>query len=421
MPGPATIQVPGLRGFEDLHLGREIGSGGEGCIYEVLERKGLVCKVLHPDRRDASMFEKLKAMVARRDELMTKSICWPHCLVAESGRPVGYLMPRASGKELQRSVFIPPLLRKMHPSWTRQNLVSLAEAVLQSISTLHRKGILLGDVNARNILVRDDCSISLIDCDSFQVGEFMCPVGSVPYLAPELIGLDLKRQRRTMEHENFAIATLMFMVLLPGKPPFSHRGGTDPASNVRKGHFPYPLGDYTTHDRPAGQWGYCWSHLPHAVKRTFHAAFGPHATPTSRPSVEDWMGQMQRYRRALDQGWVSDVIFPSNFKVVRPEEMERHEERRRVRDAQLASLREGQEVKGVVKNLKSYGAFVDLGGVDGLLHVSDMELALRRVSHPSEVVAVGDEVMVKVLRVDRDRERPRISLGIKQLERRTRV
>ena len=81
------------------------------------------------------------------------------------------------------------------------------------------------------------------------------------------------------------------------------------------------------------------------------------------------------------------------------------------RDQLLENLQEGMEVKGIVKNLTDYGAFVDLGGVDGLLHITDM--AWKRVKHPSEIVNVGDEITVKVLKFDR--ERTRVSLGLKQL------
>lgn len=81
------------------------------------------------------------------------------------------------------------------------------------------------------------------------------------------------------------------------------------------------------------------------------------------------------------------------------------------RDQLLENLQEGLAVKGLVKNLTDYGAFVDLGGVDGLLHITDM--AWKRVKHPSEIVNVGDEVTVKVLKFDR--ERTRVSLGLKQL------
>ena len=81
------------------------------------------------------------------------------------------------------------------------------------------------------------------------------------------------------------------------------------------------------------------------------------------------------------------------------------------REEVLANLVEGSEVKGSVKNLTDYGAFVDLGGVDGLLHITDMEW--KRVKHPSEVVTVGQEVTVKVLKFDK--EKTRVSLGLKQL------
>jgi len=81
------------------------------------------------------------------------------------------------------------------------------------------------------------------------------------------------------------------------------------------------------------------------------------------------------------------------------------------REELLSNLQEGQTIKGVVKNLTDYGAFVDLGGVDGLLHITDM--AWKRIKHPSEIVEVGQELDVKVLKFDR--ERNRVSLGLKQL------
>ncbi len=81
------------------------------------------------------------------------------------------------------------------------------------------------------------------------------------------------------------------------------------------------------------------------------------------------------------------------------------------RSALLENLQEGAVVRGTVKNLTDYGAFVDLGGIDGLLHITDM--AWKRVKHPSEVVKVGDEIEVRILKFDR--ERSRVSLGLKQL------
>jgi small subunit ribosomal protein S1 len=81
------------------------------------------------------------------------------------------------------------------------------------------------------------------------------------------------------------------------------------------------------------------------------------------------------------------------------------------REKLLSTLQEGATVKGIVKNITDYGAFVDLGGIDGLLHITD--LAWRRVKHPSEVLSVGDEVTAKILKFDQ--EKNRVSLGMKQL------
>ena len=95
------------------------------------------------------------------------------------------------------------------------------------------------------------------------------------------------------------------------------------------------------------------------------------------------------------------------FRVVQSSRTESSAER----DALLESLKEGALVKGVVKNLTDYGAFLDLGGIDGLLHITDM--AWKRVKNPSEIVNIGDEIEVKVLKYDR--EKNRVSLGLKQM------
>ncbi len=87
------------------------------------------------------------------------------------------------------------------------------------------------------------------------------------------------------------------------------------------------------------------------------------------------------------------------------------EQRESLRKDTLRALEEGQEVEGVVKNLTDYGAFIDLGGIDGLLHITDMSWG--RVAHPSDVLAVGDQIKVKVLKFDHEKER--VSLGLKQM------
>lgn len=112
---------------------------------------------------------------------------------------------------------------------------------------------------------------------------------------------------------------------------------------------------------------------------------------------------------------------PLEFKVLKLDEKRNNVvvSRRAVMEAEssadrnqlLANLSEGQEVKGIIKNLTDYGAFVDLGGVDGLLHITDM--SWKRIKHPSEIVEVGQELLVKVLKFDK--ETSRVSLGLKQM------
>jgi small subunit ribosomal protein S1 len=86
------------------------------------------------------------------------------------------------------------------------------------------------------------------------------------------------------------------------------------------------------------------------------------------------------------------------------------EERKLLREETLKNVKEGEIAEGIVKNLTDYGAFIDLGGVDGLLHITDM--AWGRIVHPSERLSVGDRIKVKVLHFDREREK--VSLGLKQ-------
>jgi small subunit ribosomal protein S1 len=87
-------------------------------------------------------------------------------------------------------------------------------------------------------------------------------------------------------------------------------------------------------------------------------------------------------------------------------------ERRRLRDTTLSTLSAGQILDGVIKNLTDYGAFIDLGGIDGLLHITDMSWG--RINHPSELFNVGDEIKIKVLKFDPESER--VSLGLKQIQ-----
>ena len=219
-------------------------------------------------------------------------------------------MRKAAGKELRRTVFIPRLMRKHFPHWTRLHLAKLASKIVEAIDRLHGMDVLVGDINPANIIIETENAISLVDCDSYQVGHYPCPVGSPVFLPQDLIGRDLSCTLRTKDHEYFAIATLIFMILHPGKPPYSHKGGEDPSNNIRKRHFPYPLGDKGSNRVPDGPWRYMFSHLTYKMKEAFHQVFSD-GEPLS---VSDWKIHLAEYLHALRNGYVSDDPFPMDFK-----------------------------------------------------------------------------------------------------------
>ena len=289
------------------HLIAELGRGGEGAVY--MTTNGLACKVYRRDRIRRFVIDKLNLMVKRK--VFHPAICWPRSLAHnDQGEVVGYFMPMAAGKELRRTVFIPPVMRASYPHWTRLHLAKLASKVVEAIDHLHGLDVLVGDINPANIIIQGENAVFLVDCDSYQVDKYPCPVGIPTFLAPELLKCDLPRTLRTNTHEYFALATLIFMILHPGKPPYSHKGGGDPSNNVRKGNFPYQRGDKGSHGVPDGPWRYMWSHLTDRMQKAFERVFR-HLEPIP---TSDWKRLLGKYQHALRNGYVSDDPFPKDFK-----------------------------------------------------------------------------------------------------------
>lgn len=287
-------------------LARLLGTGGEGSAF--LTDSGLVCKVYRQERLFQTRLEKLELMA--RNPVRHPAVCWPTSVVRRSDGRVGYLMSPARGRELQKSVFVKPLLVKHFPGWRKVNLVQLAISILDPIAQLNSNGILLGDINPRNILVASDSEIYLVDTDSYQFMGHPCAVGMPPFLAPDLYGKQLDAILRTGHHEAFAVSTLVFMLMLPGKPPYSHQGGEDPANNVKTGKFPYAVGDRKGKAVPEGPWRYQWSHLPRYMKEEFDRVF----TDGNPLGAEAWLEILLRYRNDLSRGNVSNELFPTALK-----------------------------------------------------------------------------------------------------------
>lgn len=296
-------------------------SGGEGTIYAT-EIPGVVAKIYKPEKLDRAKYEKLRVMMTKR--INCEGVCFPLAILYNHRNEfVGYLMKEAMGKELQRCVFIPQLLKKTFPNWTRIDTVTLCVTILRKLTYLHERNIILGDINPNNILVVSPTEVYFVDTDSYQIEGFPCPVGTINYTAPEIQRKPFETFLRTQGNERFAVATLLFMIMLPGKPPYSLQGGENQIDNILNGDFAYASGERSNGRAPEGMWRFSWSHLPRFLKDDFYETFhkgGEHYTEQARFSSEDWLHKFENYLNLLKSGRLttqdpmSIEIFPTRLK-----------------------------------------------------------------------------------------------------------
>lgn len=300
-----------------LQLGQPISAGGEGTIFAT-QLPGEVCKIYHPGKLTQLRQRKIELMVSRKIE--RPGLCWPTEIALNSaGEFVGFLMPRASGRTVQSGMFVKPVLEKNFPHWRRRDLVNLCIAFIEHIEFLHGLNIIVGDINPLNLLVESDSrQLWLVDTDSFQIENFPCPVGTVNFTAPEIQGRSYAEYLRSKEHELFAVATMLFMFLHPGKPPYSQQGGGSPMDNIKAMDFPYLFvkdeENFPGKNAPQGPWQNIWSNLPYPLREAFHNTF----RMNRRTPVEEWRRLLLRYRYSLEKGHTCDELFPTGFRIRDP-------------------------------------------------------------------------------------------------------
>ena len=291
--------------FGELTLVKEIGSGGEGSVF--LTSNGMICKVYTQITK--ARIEKLKLMLKIPFE--KKGICWPKDFATNSqGEYIGYVMEKAEGKVMQTSMFHKKLLQKNFPHWTRSSLVELAITILDKIQYLHERNIIIGDINPFNIMIKDSNDVYFVDTDSYQIVNYPCPVGTINFTPPETQGMRYHEYLRTFKHEYFAVATLVFMILMPGKTPYAQQGGGTPGEDIKKMEFPYPFGDYRG-NAPDGAWRYIWSHFTYAMKKRFFQVF----SENNRLTTVEWISALEEYRRRIHSGHSNDEIWPTSNKI----------------------------------------------------------------------------------------------------------
>ncbi|MBD9699451.1 hypothetical protein IGS67_08105 [Flavimobilis sp. GY10621] len=315
------ILVDSPQGIVQMQLATKLGEGGEGAVYSASDSH--VIKIFDEHHITKHREAKIRLLSARNfDE---PGICFPEAIVRNTyGEFVGYLMPRAQGSEFSKVIFQPRRLRRTFPDWTKADLVDVAISFLEKVSYLHSHNILLGDINPKNVLVDDEKNVTIIDADSWQVEGFPCPVGVEMYSPPEVIGKRFPEFLRTAEDERFAVATMLFMILITGLFPYARSGSDGDVSKlIREGNFALQFKDRSNKDQPAGKWKYMWSHVQVDVKSLFWNTFHRDGTRySSRPTDAEWLKAFRNYRRFLRSSEnfdpMSNDIYPTRFKAMSP-------------------------------------------------------------------------------------------------------
>ena len=303
-----------------VKLDAVLGEGGEGSVFRT--NTSYVAKIYKPEKITSHKLAKNRALLAMH--LECPGVCLPKALLYNSCNEfVGYLMDKADGEKL-RCLYTKPLFQKKFPHWKKRDLVELCITILAKISYLHNKGVILGDINPDNILVKTPKDIYLVDCDSYQVGEFPCPVGTIPFTPPELQDKGhYDSYLRTIGNENFAVAVLLFSLMVTGQMPYNQKGGDSARQNIINMDFSYPFGEMSNKKTPNGPWRFLWSHLPKFIKEAFYNTFnkgGEFSTEKTRLGTIEWLKKFKEYLGLLDSGKfgkqdeMSEWLYPTRFK-----------------------------------------------------------------------------------------------------------
>jgi DNA-binding helix-hairpin-helix protein with protein kinase domain len=223
-PHGALVDAAGA----DVVLDEEIGSGGEGSVYRLRGSPAAVAKIYHA-AASADKASKLAALTAVASPALTGVASWPIRTVfsKRTKATVGIVMPRVVQHDEIHTLYSPAHRKVTFPQADWSFLIRAARNCAVAFDVIHGCGHVIGDVNQGGILVSKRATITLIDCDSFQVRQgghlFPCDVGVPHFTPPELQGRSFKGLHRTQDHDRFGLAILVFHLLFMGRHPFVGR------------------------------------------------------------------------------------------------------------------------------------------------------------------------------------------------------
>ena len=309
-------------------LTSKIKSGGEGSVYEVDFGNNYVAKIYHKDKLTERHKEKINLLV--QSGIQIPGVCFPTQRLYNSNKAnkefVGYIMPRANSnaKSLEVAIFRGERGVDRHfKGLKRVELVDMAITILEKIEELHNLGIIIGDINGNNILVSSPSDVYFVDTDSYQISDLPCPVGTADFTAPEIQDKNYKNFLRTLGNENFAIAVLLFRILMLGHNPYAHINGETPAKNIKSGNFSYPYKENSNGCAPNSDAKYIWSHMFFSLKQMFYFTFKKgqcYYDEEERPTASKWLLTLKKYKKELTDGTIKNYdpvsleLIPKSYK-----------------------------------------------------------------------------------------------------------
>ena len=294
-------------------LGTEIGHGGEGAVFEIRGQPNYLAKLYLRERISPNKWSTLSAKLPTMIQNASKDIlsfsAWPVATLHSKagGELAGFVMPSVAKSRDIHQLYSPAQRRSLFPSADWQFMVRTAHNCAVAFATLHKHGIVIGDVNQGNALVSEKAIVSLIDCDSFQINSngrvYRCEVGVPHFTPPELQTAKLDQVTRTQNHDCFGLALLIFHLLFVGRHPFAGcyagKGDMPIEKSISEFRFAYSrnCGAFQMSPPP---FSLPLTALPAQIGDYFERAFRRgSAAPNTRPTAENWAIALHALEQSL--------------------------------------------------------------------------------------------------------------------------
>ena len=304
-----------------IRVGKFIAAGGEGAVFQS-DMPNMVIKLFRDSMRNNYRKEKIEFMTKHR--ITHPNIAWPQdSLYDSAGNFVGYQMMSVispKGKSDFHKLFSNPVFCNKAK---KNEIVAAITSICKTMEYLHQRNVVLGDIKLENFTIRDTdfqkgdySNVIFVDCDSYQIDRFPCPVFTPGYIAPEA-SANLTAMRtfyRPIEYDRFSLFSLIFKMLFRNKFPYSRMRAANEKEEAideaaRSGVFPYYLDDNGLTDKMAPINGGCaniWSHLPKYVKQALIDAgdkkTGKNFQPLKRKSAAEWQKIFSCYLNDINSG-----------------------------------------------------------------------------------------------------------------------